>query len=103
MTKQKYSVGRKLIFQGIKPTEVLLALNEPNGNGFYITLITRKVDITRSHLNKIINLFKRNGWVRLYTPSDNFRIKRVSLTKKGKELARRLFEVYHLLDGDIEE
>ena len=99
--KKEYTTGQRLIFGGIKSVEVLIALNEPNGNGFYMSILSKKVNITKSYLTKLIFLFKKNGWIISYIPKDNLRMKKISLTEKGKELARNLFEVYHLLDENI--
>ncbi len=81
------------IFFREKPAMMLVTLyNKPND--VYASLLAKVVDCTYSHVVKILQEMNKAG---LVTFDKQGRLKVLTLTKKGEEVAKRIDEVRNLL------
>ncbi len=82
-------MGRKqnlnALFLHTKPVKILTTLYKKDESERYASIIAKIVDCTYSHTVKILDDFKKAGLIEF---KKDGRIKRISLTKKGEELAR---------------
>ncbi len=76
-----------------KPTKILMGLRTSKGS-IYATLLSKEADCTYSHTIKILNLFRDIGIVKFEKKG---RIKRVSLTSDGIEIANNMESVFKKL------
>jgi len=74
------------LFLREKPAKILIGIKSAKG-GVYATILSKEADCTYSHTIKILNLFNKLGMV---TFEKKGRIKRVTLTDDGWEIAQNL-------------
>lgn len=82
----------KEVFLHEKPALILIALGENEKT--YASNLAKKADCTYSHTVKILDNFQRIGLVEFKKKG---RIKYITLTKQGKELADDLRDVHRKL------
>lgn len=70
-----------------KPAKILLGMKGSKNDSAYVTILSKRADCTYSHTIKILNAFKKMGIVEF---KKSGRIKKVSLTSDGAELANGL-------------
>ncbi|MCD6558052.1 MAG: winged helix-turn-helix transcriptional regulator [Candidatus Aenigmarchaeota archaeon] len=70
------------LFLRKKPVRLLMSLKM--GHGKYVSVLAKETDCTYSHIVKLLNMFKRLGLVEFEKAG---RVKFISLTDRGKELA----------------
>ncbi len=81
-----------LIFRE-KPAKLLLALiNTPEE--VYASTIAKKIDCTYSHIVKILQAMETNGIVTFHKKG---RLKIITLTKKGEEIAKSIHRIDSLI------
>lgn len=68
-----------------KPTKLLISLNTEENK--YVTVLAKEIDCTYSHVVKLLDIFAKIGIVRYKKEG---RVKYVTLTEEGKEIAKIL-------------
>ncbi len=77
-----------------KPCEMLIQLNKMKGET-YASILAKKVDCTYSHVVKILKEMENGG---LIVFNKHGRIKLLSLTKKGKDIANHLQTIKEIIN-----
>lgn len=77
------------LFLREKPARIIIGIKSSKGS-VYATLLSKEADCTYSHTIKILNLFRKLGIVKFEKKG---RIKKVSLTDDGWEIAQHLESV----------
>ncbi len=77
-----------------KPVELLIFLNNAKGP-VYSSILAKNADCTYSHVVKVLKEMEKNGLVIF---NKKGRLKLLSLTNKGKELAEAFEKVRNLLN-----
>jgi len=80
-------------FLNVKPVKILIVLNDPNTDS-YASEISKKTDCTYSHTVRIIQ--KMEGF-NLVDSKMKGRKKELELTDKGREIAKSLSDVMHVI------
>ena len=68
-----------------KPAKLLISLNTESTK--YVTVLAKEIDCTYSHVVKLLNIFVKLGLVKYKKEG---RVKYVTLTEDGKEIAKTL-------------
>ena len=92
MAKQKRIVED--LFLREKPVKIFTGLRAARGS-VYATILSKEADCTYSHTIKILNIFRNLGLVKFKKTG---RIKQVTLTKNGKDIAQSLDAIVKKLD-----
>lgn len=77
------------LFLREKPTRIIVGIKSAKGS-IYPTILSKEADCTYSHTIKILNLFQKLGMVEFEKKG---RVKRVTLTDDGWEIAQHLENV----------
>ena len=93
--KEKHSDIYKA-FVREKPVDMLIFLNNAKGPA-YSSVLAKNADCTYSHVVKVLKEMEEHGLVIF---NKKGRLKLLSLTNKGKELAEALEKVKSILDTD---
>ena len=80
------------LFMHIKPVQILIALQSSSEN--YASTVAKIVDCTYSHTMKILEAFHNDGMVSFEKKG---RVKFVSLTDKGKIIAKDFEKIVNKL------
>jgi len=75
------------LFLHSKPVKILLGMKSSEDNKTYASILAKIADCTYSHTVKILNSFEKNKLIEF---NKEGRIKHISLTKKGMEIATDL-------------
>ena len=86
--------GLEEFFLNVKPVKILIVLNDPNTES-YASAISKKTDCTYSHTVRIIQRLEEAS---LVESTMKGRKKELELTEEGRELAKALSEVVHLME-----
>ncbi len=87
------------LFLREKPARILLGMKTSKGSSVYATILSKEADCTYSHTIKILNMFRKLGIVDFEKKG---RIKRVTLTNDGWDIAHNLEAIIKKFD-QIEE
>lgn len=68
-----------------KPAKLLISLNTEEHK--YVTVLAKEIDCTYSHVVKLLDIFAKLGIVRYKKEG---RVKYITLTEEGKEIAKTL-------------
>ncbi|MDI3544525.1 MAG: hypothetical protein PWQ28_806 [Candidatus Woesearchaeota archaeon] len=79
-----------------KPADMLIFLNNAKGP-MYSSVLAKQADCTYSHVVKVLKQMEKHGLVIF---NKKGRLKLLSLTNKGKELAEAFSKVKKILDGE---
>ncbi len=76
-----------------KPLQMLLYLYLNDGQ--YVSNISKHVDCTYSHVIKVLDVFHKAGMIEFKKEG---RVKKVKLTKKGKEIIKEIKKAVDFID-----
>jgi len=82
------------VFFREKPAMMLIELKNLKGKNIYASSLAKKVDCTYSHVVKILQQMEKSGLINLEKQG---RLKLLSLTKKGSEMAEHINNIRSLL------
>ncbi len=74
------------LFLHEKPVRAIVALSDTKRT-WYAHLLSKEIDCSYAHLAKVLDQFEENGLVEFHKEG---RVKLLSMTKKGEELAHDL-------------
>lgn len=82
------------VFFREKPAKMLLEMRKTTKKGIYASNVAKAVDCTYSHVVKVLQQMEKSGLVAF---NKQGRLKYLSLTKKGEEIANSLEKITQLL------
>jgi len=82
------------VFFREKPAMMLIELKNLKGKNIYASSLAKKVDCTYSHVVKILQQMEKSGLINFEKQG---RLKLLSLTKKGSEMAEHINNIRSLL------
>jgi DNA-binding MarR family transcriptional regulator len=82
------------VFFREKPVNMLIEMRRNSKNEIYASNMAKSVDCTYSHVVKILQQMEKAGLVNF---DKQGRLKLLSLTKKGEEVANSLDKIYSIL------
>jgi len=82
------------VFFREKPALMLVELKNLKGNAIYASSLAKRVDCTYSHVVKILQQMEKSGLINFEKQG---RLKLLSLTKKGSDMAEHISNIRNLL------